>query len=172
MTYIQARQGRAAARGDRVHMAISSNFIYLIIAILLSPIIGVFASSLARDMLLLLTIDFNSWVHNIPAFLISGIARSFLGLVVSLPVVLLYGVPVFYFLKKRNWHNVWMFALFALFGLLPTVMGTLVSLFTTGQTLESHNTYTISASTLDGPFTAIIFWFFAVYIPSRRSRES
>lgn len=150
-------------------MTISRNFVYLIIAILLSPILGVFVSSLVRDISLLFIMDFNSWAHNIPAFFISSIARSMLGLIISLPVVLLYGVPVFYLLKKWNQQKVWMYGLF---GFLPTGIGTLVSLFRPGQTLASLNTFPISASTLDGFFTAIFFWLFAVYIPSRKGRES
>ncbi len=149
-------------------MALSSNFIYLIIAILLSPILGVFVSSLVRDIFLLVIMDFISWAQNIPAFLLSGIARSILGLFFSLPVVLLYGVPVFYLLKKWNRHNVWMFGLF---GLLPTGIGILISLFRPNQTLESLEMYSISAGALDGSFTAIFFWLFAVYIPSHRGRE-
>jgi len=149
-------------------MAISSNFLYLIIAILLSPILGVFVSSFVRDISLLFIMDFNSWAHNIPAFFVSSIARSILGLFVSLPVVLLYGVPVFYLLKKWNRQNVWMFGLF---GFLPTGIGIIISLFRPGQALESLNTSPINASTLDGFFTAVFFWFFAVYIPSHRSRE-
>jgi len=149
-------------------MPISSNFIYLIIAILLSPILGVFASSLVRDIFLLFTLDFATWAHNIPAFLISGLARSALGLFISLPVVLLYGVPVFYLLKKWNLHNVWMFALF---GSLPTGIGILVSFLQPDQTVERFNAYTVARGALNGSFTAIFFWLFAVYIPSHRGRE-
>lgn len=151
-------------------MVISRNFKYLVLAILLSPIPGVFAS-LVSDVLLLITmfeLDFASWVHNIPAFLLSGISRSFFGLFVSLPVVLLYGVPVFYLLKRWNQQNIWMFGLF---GLLPTGVRILVSFLGSDQTLESLNFNSISAGAMAGFFIAIFFWLIAVYIPSLRDKE-
>jgi hypothetical protein len=55
-------------------------------------------------------------------------------------------------------------------GLLPTGIGILVSFIRPGQTLENLNSYSIIAGALDGSFTAIFFWLFAVYIPSHRAK--
>jgi hypothetical protein len=150
-------------------VTLSSKFIYLIVAILLSPILGVFFASVVRDIFLLFTIDFKTWVHNIPAFLISDIAKSMLGLFISLPVVLFYGVPVFYLLKKWEMQNVWMFGLF---GLLPTGIAIIVSFFTQSQFPDNLNLYRISLSALNGVFTAMFFWLIAVHIPFRRRSDN
>ena len=150
-------------------MTFSSKFIYLIVAILLSPILGVFFESLVRDIFLLFTIDFSTWVHNIPTFFISDIAKSMLGLSISLPTVLFYGVPVFYLLEKWEMQNVWMFGLF---GLLPSGIAIIVSFFTQNEFPDNLNLYSISLFALDGVFTAIFFWLIAVHIPFRRSSEN
>ena len=141
---------------------------YLIAAILLSPILGVFVSSVSRDFFYLFIMDFQSWVHNIPMFLLSDIARSFLGLYVSLPVVIIYGLPVFYLLRRYKQNNVWMFGFF---GLLPAVISAFISLFDPDQTLEILSIYSIGTGLLDGSITAIFFWFIAVYIPLRKNEE-
>lgn len=150
-------------------MAISRSFVFLAIAILISPILGVFLSSLVRDIFLFFVMDIDSWVHNIPAFIASGFSRSILGLFVSLPIVLLYGLPIFYLLKKWNQQSVLMYCLF---GLLPTLAGHLVLLIRSSQALDSLNTYLLGAGALDGAMTALIFWLFAVHIPSRRMEGS
>ena len=149
-------------------MTFSSKFIYLIVAILFSPVLGVFFESFVRDIFLLTTMDFKTWVHNISAFLISDISRSMLGLFISLPVVLFYGVPVFYLLKKWEMQNVWMFGLS---GLIPTGFVVIVSFFTQDQFPDNLNLYRIILFALDGLFTAMFFWLIAVHIPFRRRSE-
>lgn len=146
----------------------SRDYYYLAAAILCSPILGVFCGSVVRDLALLVILDFESWIHNIPAFVVSGGARAILGLVLSLPVVLLYGVPVHFLLKKLDLQNLWMYCLF---GLLPAICG--VILFWSGQNndLASLNIYSTSLAALDGAFTAIFFWLLAVYIPAQRDRN-
>jgi hypothetical protein len=62
--------------------------------------------------------------------------------------------------------------MFGLCGLLPTGIGVLISFFGPDQTIESFNYYSISRDALDGSLTAIFFWLFAVYIPSRKDKES
>jgi len=147
-------------------MTYSGRTTYLIVAILVSPIFGVFLESITRDIFLLFTIDFKSWIHNIPVFITSGFGKAIFGLFVSLPVVVLYGIPVFYALKKWNLQKVWMYSLFGLF---PTTIGMLVSLYNHNGNLENINMSPIILSALDGLFIAIIFWFIAVYLPLRKS---
>ena len=113
--------------------------------------------------------DFQSWLHNVPAFIESGVATAVLGLVVSLPVVLIYGVPVFYLLKKLNLQTYWMFGLF---GLLPSGIGVLISLIDRGSPMEDFQLYSIAFSAFGGFFTAIIFWLIAVALPLSRSTEN
>jgi hypothetical protein len=63
-------------------------------------------------------------------FIESGVVTAIFGLVFSLPVVLFYGVPVFYLLKKVKLQTFWMFGLF---GLLPSSFGVLRLLFAPGR---------------------------------------
>ena len=148
---------------------IPSNVRYLIAAIFLSPILGVLFASLTRDLLLLFVIDFKSWLHNVPVFIESGVVTAIFGLVFSLPVVLFYGVPVFYFLKKVKLQTFWMFGLF---GLLPSGYGVLRLLFDQDSPTESFYLYSISLYAFGGLFTAIIFWLIAVFFPLSRSTEN
>ena len=150
----------------RTRIVISVNFRYLIAAIFLSPILGVLLGSLVRDLFLLFKLDLKSWLYNVPAFIESGFITATLGLVFSLPVVLFYGVPVFYLLKKFRLQTVWMFALF---GLLPSSIGVLINLFRHGSNLEGYYFHSILFPAFGGLFTAIIFWFISVHLPLRRN---
>ena len=147
---------------------IPSSVRYLIAAIFLSPILGVLLGSLMRDLLLLFVIDLKSWLHNVPVFIESGVVTAVFGLVFSLPIVLFYGVPVFYLLKKVKLQTYWMFGLF---GLLPSGIGALVSLFSRDSPTESYYLYSASIYAFGGLFTAILFWLIAVFLPLNRSAE-
>ena len=102
----------------------SKHIAYMIAAIVLSPILGAFLGYSIGDLTLLFVMDFESWVHNLPTLMKSNFGMAVLGIFISIPVVLVYGVPVFYLLRKLRLQNVWMFGLF---GLLPTTIGTLLS---------------------------------------------
>ena len=156
-------------RAVRTQLMIPTDTKYLIAAIFLSPIFGVLLASFARDVFLLFKLDLNSWLHNVPTFVISGFATSILGLVISFPVVLFYGVPVFYLLRKIKRQTAWMFGLF---GLLPASIGVIKILFEQNSTLENLYFYSILFYAFGGLFTAIFFWFIAVYIPSSRREQN
>lgn len=144
------------------------NIAYLIGAILLSPILGAFVGASISDFGLLFIIDFKSWVHNIPALIKSNIAYAVLAIVYGTPVVIAYGVPVFFLLKKLKFQNVWTFGLF---GLLPTTIGTLVSWSQDNLCLETYCLISILKGALVGFSTACFFWFIAVYTPSRSTKQ-
>ena len=71
----------------------------------------------------------------------------------------------------KNWLLLCLL-MFGLCGLLPTRIGVLISFLRHDQTIENFNYYAVSRDALDGSLTAIFFWLFAVYIPSRKDKES
>ena len=149
-------------------MKISRDFAFLIAAILISPVIGVFLGTLVADVGLLFAMDFPSWIHNLPVLLKSNAITSVFGIFISLPVVLLYGVPVHFLLRKLKMQNIWMFGLF---GLLPTCIGTLVSWASHNAELGAY-AYSFSQGAMRGLFVACVFWFIAVYMPARSSTKN
>jgi len=137
---------------------------YMIAAIVLSPILGAFLGYSIGDMSLLFVMDFESWVHNIPTLMKSNLVTATAGVIFSVPVVLVYGVPVFYLLRKLKLQSVWMFGLF---GLLPTTVGTLLSWLRNEHDFEMIYMTSVSRWAMAGCFTACFFWLIAVYLPSR-----
>lgn len=137
---------------------------YMIAAIVLSPILGAFLGYSIGDLTMLFVMDFESWVHNIPTLMRSNFVTATLGFFISIPVVIVYGVPVFYLLRKLKLQSVWMFGLF---GLLPTTIGTLISWLRNEHNFEMIYMTSVARWAMAGCFTACFFWLIAVYLPSR-----
>jgi len=144
-----------------------SDYKYLVAAIFFSPVVGTFIGLSVADIGLLFMMDFNSWVHNLPMLIVSNAATALIGIVFSLPVVVLYGVPVFFFLRWLKLQTFWMFGLF---GILPTTIGTLVSWFYQDAALLDY-AYSYSRGALTGLSVACIFWFIAVNFPARMNKR-
>lgn len=144
-----------------------SDFKYLIAAIFISPVVGTFVGLSVADIGLLFLMDFNSWVHNLPQLIVSNAGMTVIGIVFSLPVVLLYGVPVFFFLRWLRLQTFWMFGLF---GILPTTISTLFSWFNQDAALLDY-AYVYSRGALTGLSVACFFWFIAVYFPARMNKR-
>ena len=143
----------------------SRELAFLIAAILISPVFGAFLGGLAADVGLLFAMDFQSWIYSLPALLKSNAVTAVFGIFISLPVVLIYGVPVYFLLRKLKLQNIWMYGLF---GLLPTSIGTLVSWINQEAGLVAY-AYSFSQGAMRGLFVACVFWFIAVYMPTRSS---
>jgi len=145
----------------------TNDYIYIIAAILISPVVGTFVGLSVADIGLLFMMDFNSWVHNLPTLIASNAATAVFGIIFSLPVALLYGVPVFFFLRWLRLQTFWMFGLF---GILPTTIGTLISWFNQDTALLDY-AYVYSRGALTGLSVACVFWFIAVYLPARMNKR-
>jgi hypothetical protein len=144
------------------------HFTFLIAAIIVSPILGAFLGYTIGDFSLLLIMDLMSWVHNFPTLVVSNLSTAIFGTAFSIPIVLVYGVPVYYLLGKMKLQNVWMFGLF---GLLPTTIGTLLSWSRGGHTFELLYMTSVFRWAMAGCLTACFFWLIAVYLPSRSNKN-
>ena len=144
------------------------HFTFLIAAIIISPILGAFLGYTIGDLSLLSVMDLKSWAHNFPTLVLSNLGTAILGTALSIPIVLVYGVPVFYLLRKLKLQNVWMFGLF---GLLPTTIGTLLSWSRGEHTFEMLYMISVFRWAMAGCLTAFFFWLIAVYLPLRLNRN-
>lgn len=140
---------------------------YFAFALVISPVVGTFVGRSVSDIGMVFTTGFDTWVHNLPALTFSNAGMAIFGIIFSLPVVLLYGVPVFFLLKWLRKDSIWMFGLF---GALPTTIGTAISWFRQDAPLPFY-AYSYSHGALTGISVACFFWFIAVYLPSRSRRQ-
>ena len=141
------------------------NILFPTIAVVLSPLFGVFLGFTVGDFSLLLTMDFESWMHNLPKLLLSNFGAAILGVGLGVGVLftLLYGVPVFYVLRELKLHNIWMAGLF---GMLPAMFGLASSWWQGDQPFEAYYVTSVFRSAMAGLFTACTFWLIAVTFPS------
>lgn len=107
--------------------------------------------------------SFSSLLHNFPQLLISSLSMGLLGMVVSFPAILFFGLPTYALLKKMKLLNVWTFSIIGFIGGLIAI-----SIFTFIK-YQNWNTVVEHIRLLYcfyGLSTAIVFWFITVYIPS------
>ena len=146
----------------------------IVAAVLLSPLIGVFVGELFNGMYFyILKPQFSNWMTIIPDVFLSALGMAIGGLVFGIPMVLLYGLPVAYLLRKFGLQYFWMYGLFGFIG------GTAFFLLLTAEKSVRNG-----SSLLDdisgalgcgygtfGLMTALVFWLIVEYIPLRKKRR-
>ncbi len=147
---------------------------HIVTAVLLSPLIGVFLGSIFNGMFFAITeLHFSNWLSNIPEMFLSAAGMAIVGLVFSIPFVILYGLPVAYLLRRFGLQNIWIYGSFGFIG------GTAFILILTAEksarndsSLLDDISYAVgSGYGTFGLMTALVFWFIAEYIPLRRTRR-
>ena len=145
----------------------------LVFVVLLSPLLGVFLGTLIYQCLWVFKMDFSTWLGDVPEMFLSAAGTAIVGLVFSIPVVVLYGIPVAYLLRKFGLQNIWMYGLFGFMGGTGFIL--MLGAGRSGR-YDSSLVDNISSAVesfygLDGLMTALVFWFIAEYIPSRKKRH-
>ena len=133
-------------------------------AALVSPILGVILAYLVSYILLVFIVDFSSWLQNFPMILFGSISTAIFGLIIALPVMFLYGLPVHYFLERRQLQSFWVYSVL---GYLPTTMVRLIFEWGGNSDFSNMNLLLMASFGFHGLFTALIFWFIAVHFPKR-----
>lgn len=143
--------------------------VFFTVAIIVSPVVGTFVGRTLSDMGLIFGYGFDWWVNSFPALAFSNAFTALGGIIFSLPVVLLYGVPVFFLLKWLRMQNVWMFGLF---GALPPTIGAAILRFRSDAPLPEFYVYSYSHNALTGISVACFCWLIALYLPARLERRN
>ena len=146
----------------------------IVIAVLLSPLLGVFLGTLFYGSYFAIVEprDLN-YLTNIPDLFLSAAGTAIVGLVFGIPIVALYGLPVAYLLRKFGLQYFWMYGLFGFIG------GTAFILLPRSEESAPDNSglldqisYAVgSVFSTCGLMTALVFWFIVEYIPLRQKRR-
>ena len=140
-----------------------------VFVVLISPLLGVFLGTLLYQCLWILKTDFSTWSADVPDMFVSAAGTAIAGLVFSIPIVVLYGLPIAYLLGKYKLQNFWMYGLFGFIGGTAFIM-----MLVTGEPgrddpglIDNLLSAVQSFYGVNGLMTALVFWFFTQYIPSR-----
>ena len=134
----------------------------MITAVIVSSSVGPFLGSFFGTLLTASINDIDSAIHSIPTLFMKSLGMLMLGPVVALPTIILFGIPVYFLLKKYNAQFSWLYMAFGAFG--GSTMHISVSLF------RDYSLYlkdTLIYASL-GLFTALIFWFIAIFPPFQK----
>jgi len=147
---------------------------HIVTAVLLSPLIGVFLGEIFNGIYFYITEShYSNWLTIIPDLFLTAAGTAVVSLVISIPLVVLYGLPVAFLLRKFGLQNIWMYGSFGFIG------GTAFILL-----LKSEESARYDSGLLDqisyavgsvfstyGLMTALVFWFIVEYIPLRKKRR-
>lgn len=146
----------------------------IVTATLLSPLLGVFLGTLFSGIFFAINEShFSIWLSNIADNFLSAAGMAIVSLVFSIPVVVLYGLPVAFLLRKFGIQNIWMYGSFgfiggAAFNLILTVEK---SARIDSSILDEISDAVGSGYGMFGLTTALAFWFIVEYIPLRKKRR-
>jgi len=140
------------------------------VAVIISPYLGVVLGDILNYFQFIFKMPLFDLLHNIPQLLISSFSIALLGLVVSVPSVIIVGIPLYLILNKKNIKKLWVYILIgSVFGIIAPYLYMLILRQSFSAAADSFNLYSTIKYSLYGLSTASVFWFVVVYLPFRKS---